>query len=291
MNTIEHVLSVQTEMGETPIWVPEEQAVYWVSIPEKNVYRLHPSTSEYRSFQLDMPVRALCRRASGGWLIVTNTGLAFWDPQTNTCSFITDPCAHDPDLQLNDGTVDRQGHLLVGSYNRKKTETPPGSLYRLDHDLSLHKLDTDLAISNGIGVSPDSTTLYVSEMFTNSIIAYDYDAIAGTVSNRRPFVRIPEDAGKPDGLVVDSEGFVWNAHWGGWRVSRYDPVGKLEREIKLPVEIVTCMGFGGSDLDELYITTAWFRLSEQQRKEQPFAGDLFRIKTDIKGLAEPKFLG
>jgi sugar lactone lactonase YvrE len=90
---------------------------------------------------------------------------------------------------------------------------------------------------------------------------------------------------------VDSEGFVWAAHWGGWRVTRYDPNGKLEREIQVPVELVTCIGFGGESLDELYITTAWYNLSDSQRKAQPLAGDLFRIKTDIKGIVEPKFSG
>jgi sugar lactone lactonase YvrE len=128
-------------------------------------------------------------------------------------------------------------------------------------------------------------------MFANKITAYDYEAETGDIRNRRVFVEIPKDAGMPDGLTVDSEGFVWAAHWGGWRVTRYDPSGKLDREIRVPAELVTCIGFGGEGLDELYITTAWYNFSEQQRKDQPQAGDLFRIKTDVKGIAEPGFLG
>jgi len=105
------------------------------------------------------------------------------------------------------------------------------------------------------------------------------------------FVEIPQAAGMPDGLTVDSQGFVWAAHWGGWRVTRYDPAGKLEREIRLPVELVTCIGFGGENLDELYITSAWYNLSESRREAQPLAGDLFRIKTDVRGIVEPGFAG
>ena len=141
-------------------------------------------------------------------------------------------------------------------------------------------------------MSLDGRTLYLTDMFHHQILAYDYD-----VSNREHqstiahLVAVPEEAGAPDGLIVDSEDFIWSAHWGGWRITRYDPAGKIEREIRLPVENVTCLGFGGADLDELYVTTAWSDLSKQERKRQPLAGDLFRIKPDIKGIPESEYLG
>jgi sugar lactone lactonase YvrE len=291
MNDVEHYLSVQNEMGETPIWIPEEELLYWVDIGSHMIFRIDVKTNQYESFKPDMPVRGLCRRSPHGWLVVTDTGLAFWDPSSNTCEFIVDPYADRQHLQFNDGAIDRQGRLLVGSYNSDQLDAPDGSLYRLDTDRTLHKLDENLVLSNGIALSPDGKTLYVSEMFANKITAYDYEIETGTAGNRRVFVAIPEDAGKPDGLTVDSQGFVWAAHWGGWRVTRYDPTGKLEREIRLPAELVTCIGFGGPNLDELYITTAWYKLSGRQRKDQPLAGDLFRIQTDITGIAEPLFDG
>ena len=291
MNNLEHYLSIQNEMGETPIWVPEEKLLYWVDIGSHMIFRIDVKTNEYESFKPDMPVRGLCRKSSGDWLIVTDAGLAFWDPSSNTCKFIIDPYENQPDLQFNDGAIDRQGRLVVGSYNSHQLDAPDGSLYRLDADLTLHRLDKNLVLSNGIALSPDGKTLYVSEMFAHKITAYDYEIESGIAGNRRVFVVIPEDAGKPDGLTVDSHGFVWAAHWGGWRVTRYDPAGKLEREIRVPTELVTCIGFGGQNLDELYITTAWYSLSDQQRKEQPLAGDLFRIQTDITGIVEPAFDG
>lgn len=291
MGRLEHYLPVQNELGETPIWVPEEKALYWVDIGSHTVYRVEPATAASVSFKPDMPVRGLCRRKTGGWLLITDAGLAFWDRQSKTCEFIADPFAGNPDIQFNDGMIDRQGRLIVGSFNSVRLDAPDGSLFRLDADRSLHELDKNLVLSNGIAVSPNGRTLYVSEMFANKITAYDYEPETGAASNRRVFVEIPKEAGMPDGLTVDSQGFVWAAHWGGWRVARYDPAGKLEREIRVPVELVTCIGFGGENLDELYITTAWYNLSDRQRKEQPLAGDLFRIKTDIKGIAEPGFAG
>jgi len=291
MNQVEHLISLQTEMGETPIWSSEEQALYCVDTVTHRIFRIDPDTQQFTSFQPTIPVRALCRRAASQWLVITDAGLAFWDQQANAAEFIVNPYANNPDVQFNDGMIDRQGRLIVGSFNHTKLEAPDGELYRFDPDRSLYKLDSHLVLSNGIGVSPDSKTLYVAEMFANKITAYDYDAKTGAVSNRRVFTSIPNENGKPDGVTVDREGFVWTAHWDGWRVTRYDPSGKLERTIMLPVKIATCIGFGGENMDELYITTAWYSLSEQERKEQPWAGDLFRIKTDVKGLVEPLFLG
>ena len=290
MSQVEHLLAVQNELGESPIWVPEERALYWVDWGNR-VCRLDPVTGEFRGFDVDVPITALGRRASGGWILVAQTGLSFWDPQTNECNFITEPDADNPHMCFNDGVGDRQGRFLVGTFNAEDVEAPDGSLYRLDVDGSIHKLDTGFATSNGLAVSPDGETFYLTDMRHSLIYAYDYDPATGAVSNRRIFVRVPEEAGLPDGLIVDSEGFVWSAHWGGWRVTRYDPAGKIEREIRLPVQNVTCFAFGGEALDELYITTAWYGFTGQERKDQPLAGDLFRVKTDVKGLVEPGFAG
>jgi len=291
MTEVEHYLSIQNELGETPIWIPEEKSLYWVDFIRNAIFRINTETKVHESFGPDMGVRGLCRRGPNGWLVITDAGLAFWDSTSNKCEFVVDPYQNQPNLALNDGAIDRQGRLVVGSFNSARPDAPDGSLYRLDPDRSLHKLDDNIALSNGIALSPDGKTLYASEMSAYRINAYDYDVQSGKVANRRVFVALPEDGSKPDGLTVDSQGFLWAAHWGGWRVARYDPAGNLEREIRLPVELVTCMGFGGENLDELYITTAWYELSDRQRRDQPLAGDLFRVQTDIKGITEPVFGG
>ena len=291
MSEIERVAAVQDEVGETPIWIPEEQALYWIDVEGKRVHRLDPATRQVQTFAVDFPITALARRASGGWITAAKTGLYFWDHRTNRSQFIVDPEAANPDVRFNDGAIDRQGRFLIGTLNQKDLNAPDGSLYRLDPDGSIRKLDTGLAVANGIGLSPDGRTLYVTDMFHSRILAYDYDAGRGTVSRRRIFASVPADTGLPDGLIVDSAGFVWSAHWGGSRITRYDPDGKIERQVKMPVANPTCMALGGRNLDELYVTTAWFMLTGEERKAQPMAGDLFRIKTDVTGLAEPAFAG
>jgi len=291
MSDVEHIIASQDEVGETPIWVPQEQALYWIDLEGSAVHRYDPATGETEDWGLDVPVTALARRASGGWVLATKTGLAYWDHRTNDSEFIVDPTAETPDVRLNDSAVDRQGRLLVGSANVVQFDAPDGVLYRLDADRTLHQIDEGYAVANGIAFSPDGATVYVTDMFHSRILAMDYDTQAGTVSNRRTFADVPAETGLPDGLIVDAAGFLWSAHWGGSRVTRYDPDGTIERRVSLPAANVTCMGFGGSDLTDLYITTAWFFLSDDERKAQPQAGDLFRLRTDVQGLVEPEFLG
>lgn len=292
MNELERILPSQNQLGETPIWSPEENALYWVDWGEGPIYRFEPEKGEFKTFPVNLPVTALARRAGGGWVIVAQNGLYAWDPATSEFTPLAGPPEPGrPEICYNDAAVDRQGRLLVGTVNMQDPFSPDGSLYCLDRDGSLRQLDTGYATANGIGLSPDGRTVYVADQRHRQIIALDYDKAVGTVSSRRIFARIPDDEGMPDGLIVDEEGFVWNGHWDGWRLTRYDPDGQIERQIRFPVQHIISFAFGGMDLDELFVTTAWWGFSEEERKKQPWAGDLFRVQTGIKGLVEPAFAG
>ncbi len=292
MSEVEHVLAVKNKLGEGPVWSSKEQVLYWVDIESNCFYRMYPATGKYEVFDVGLPVGVLALRASDGLVMATKKGFAFWDQQKGL-RFITDPEADKPHTRFNDGSVDGQGRFWAGTMcgMPEMCEAPEGSLYRLDADGSIHIMETGLKISNGIGWSPDNKLMYLTDSPEYMIYAYDFDPATGAIENRRPLIHTPDENGIPDGLSVDSEGFIWSARWGGWKVTRYDSTGKVEREIQLPVECPTSCTFGGERLDELYITSAWTALSEEQKKQQPYAGDLFRVKTDIKGLERPKFVG
>jgi len=291
MNDVERVLTVANQLGEGPIWHPDEGAMYWIDIDERKIFRFYPSTEKLESFDVETRVTALAMRASGGFVTATDKGLAYWDTQTQQLSFIADPEADNPSARFNDGAVDRQGRFWAGSMNEVDFVTPDGSLYRLDPDGSIHTMEVEIPLSNGIGWSPDDKTMYFTDSTRQVIWAYDYDPATGTISNRRPFVQVSREGVLPDGLTVDSEGYVWSAQWGAGNVTRYDPTGNVDRVIRLPAQQITCPAFGGENLDELYITSAWTGLSQGERVKQPLAGALFRIKVGVKGLAEPKFAG
>jgi sugar lactone lactonase YvrE len=291
MSEVEHLLAVQCQAGESPHWDADSGLLYWADIVDPHLYRFDPATGDLKAAAIDVPVTGLGLRHSGGLVLASKTGFYLLDADWRTHRCVADPEADKPNVRFNDGLVDRQGRYWAGSLNETDFDAPDGSLYRLDPDGSVHLMDSGLKVCNGMGWSPDSRTMYLVDSGAYTIYAYDFDPEAGSVSRRRVLAAVPGDAGMPDGLTVDGEGCVWVGYWGGWRITRFDPAGQVVREIKLPVANVTSAVFGGPDLDELYITTAWFLLSEEDRKAQPGAGDLFRIKPGVRGLAEAKFRG
>jgi len=291
MSEVEQVMEVKNLAGEGPIWNHDEKALYLVDVPNHNICRYYPANNRYETFDIGLPVSAMGFRASGGLIIATRDGLAFWDFYSRTPDFVADHAILKTNAPFNDGAVDRQGRFWAGTWGGGEHSEPNNKLYRLDTDGLIHIMEKGITISNGIGWSPDSKTMYYTDSPPHVIYAYDFDPITGNIENRRIFVTTPENEGEPDGLAIDSEGFVWSARWDGWKISRFDPNGKLEREIQLPVQRPTSCAFGGRELDELYITSALLGLSENQKKTQPYAGNLLRIRTNVKGLVEPKFLG
>jgi sugar lactone lactonase YvrE len=283
----EHLLSIKNQLGEGPLWHPDEQALYWVDIAAHCIFRMEPGSGQYERFGIGQPVGCLGFRDSGGLILATKNGFAFWTHGAETTEFIADPEADRPDTRFNDGAVDPQGRFWAGTV----ADEPTCGLYRLDPDLSVHKMETGITTSNGIGWSLDHKTMYFTDSGVRTIYAYDFDPATGAIENRRRFIYTPDEPGVPDGLTVDGEGCIWSARWDGWKVTRYDPTGVVEREIPLPVQRPTSCTFGGAGLDQLYITSASVDLSQQDLKEQPLAGDLFVLQADVRGLAEPKFLG
>lgn len=292
MFEIETVVNTQSELGESPRWDTDEQALYWLDIwNSPAVFRYHPTMKALTRWDPGLSVTGQARRAGGGFVFATRTGLYFWDERTGQSQFIHDPEADNRPVRFNDGSADRLGRFWAGSTYADDQFRPEGSLYRLDVDRGVHKLASGLACSNGLGWSPDNKTMYVTAQFAYELLAFDFDLTTGEIANRRCFAKVPEADGLPDGLTVDAEGCVWSAQWGGWRLTRYDPAGKIERVVKLPVPNPTSCVFGGPDLKDLYVTSAWLLMSDAERQAAPGSGDLFVIHTDIQGLAEPKFAG
>jgi sugar lactone lactonase YvrE len=287
----EHFLATQNRLGEGAVWNDEEQALYWVDIESNTFHRWDYQTNEQKTFDTGLMVGCIRFRAKGGLIMATQNGFAFWDFQANRLVPGPDPVKN-PAMRFNDGNVDSEGRFWAGSmYFDNEVDKREGSLYRLDPDGSVHIMATHQAIPNGLGWSPDLKTLYHADTPRKVIYAYDYDAATGHIENRRKFIYTPDDEGMPDGLTVDSEGFIWSCRWEGWKVTRYDPDGKVDREVHVNAAHVTSCAFGGPDLDELFITTAWVGLTDDQRRQQPQAGDIFRLKAGVKGQSTHKFAG
>lgn len=159
-----------------------------------------------------------------------------------------------------------------------------GNLYRVDHDLTITKLVSDIGISNSLCFSPDGKTLYYADSPRNMIWQYDYDTTTGTPTNQRNYVSYP--AGVPDGSTADAEGYLWNARYDGSCIIRFDPEGKPNIQVNLPTSQITCCTFGGKNLDTLFITTRSNQLANEEH-----CGGLFVVKLPLTGNPDVRFGG
>lgn len=291
MNELEHLINVQNELGEGPAWNAQRQALYWVDIKQSRLYRYFCATRAVDCIKLVQPIMAYGFCADGRLITVCASGFAFWDEQTGSFEFINHPEADKPATRFNDGAVDPAGRFWAGTMNESDVSSPSNTLYRLDTDLSVHKVLDAVTLANGLGWSPDYSIMYFTDTGRRQIWKYNYDIATGSVHHPQVFVELPESEGFPDGMTVDAEGCVWSAIWDGGKVIRFSPTGERLLEVEIPAKRVTSCAFGGEKYDELFITTANFGLSEKDRQQQPYAGDVFRLKTDTVGMAEPQFTG
>lgn len=277
-------------IGESPVWSQAEQALYWVDVEGKAAFRQGWADATPQRWPLPEPT-GCCGLRQGGLVLGMRTGFAMLDTATGAVTPIHDPEADKPDNRFNDGKVDRRGRFFAGTKNIANTPDPTGAVYRLDPDHRVTRVDEGIACVNGIAWSPDDRTMYACDTWRRLLFAYDYHPAEGCPSNRRLFTAMPEADGYPDGLTVDAEGFVWNAHYNGWRITRYAPNGRVDRVVRLPVRHVTSLVFGGPALDTLLVTSASLRLTPEDRASQPLAGHVLAFQPGVKGMAEPVFGG
>ena len=277
-------------LGEGPLWVARENAVYWVDIVSKKLHRHGLTDDVRRTWTFETEVTSLAERQQGGFVGTVRDGFAFIDLETNTVEPVAFPEADILENRFNDGKVDGKGRYWAGSMDDGK-KLASGSLYRLDSDLSLHKMDDNYMIPNGPTFSLDGKTLYHTDTAKRIIYAFDFSE-DGAISNQRAFVKLEaEEEGYPDGMTVDSENCVWLCHFGGSRITRYSPEGEILQVIPMPVPNITSCTFAGSDLDTLYITTARHLLSDEDVRKYPLSGSLFSCKPGVTGLPTPLFAG
>jgi sugar lactone lactonase YvrE len=284
------VLDVSAVLGEGPVWDPLERRLYWTDIKGRAIHRFDPATGDDTRWPVTEPVGSLAVRARGGLVVAMRSGFHFFDPATGGTTPIVHPEPERLENRFNDGKTDRQGRFWAGSMHDPETE-PTGSLYRLDADLSCHRLVEGLVCSNALCWSPDGRTMYHADTARRTVWAWDFEPDEGAIANRRTFLEVPAADGAPDGATVDAEGFVWLAHWGGWRLTRLDPAGRVERVVRLPVQQPTCPAFGGPDLDVLYVTSASITLTAEARARQPWAGGILALNPGVRGLPEARFRG
>ncbi|AKA81577.1 gluconolactonase [Pseudomonas synxantha] len=287
----ELIVDVRNAVGECPVWVPEENALYWVDIPNGSLQRWDAATGYLSAWKAPQMLACIARTQAGNWVAGMETG--FFELTThNDGSLDTTLLAgveHPrPDMRLNDGRCDRQGRFWAGSMVLDMgLNAAEGILYRYASGRAPHAQLDGFITLNGLAFSPDGRTMYASDSHpqVQQVWAFDYDTNTGTPSNRRLFIDMNHFPGRPDGAAVDADGCYWICANDAGLIHRFTPEGRLDRSLSVPVKKPTMCAFGGSRLDTLYVTSI-----RDDASEQSLSGGVFALNPGVKGLAEPHFI-
>ncbi len=281
------LLQVGNTLGECPLWHPLENALYWLDIDAGLLQRYRPGQMTLEVFDLGKRAGSFGFRKEGGLVLATESGFAFWSEQDGTSEDFDRIYPNTGQLMMNDGRVDSLGRFWAGS----KGPAGSASLFCLESDRTFTRVLDRLTISNGIDWSPDGKYCYLTDSGEQAIYRFDFregqlrekEVFFSTIGTHQP--------GTPDGLCVDAAGNIWSAIWDGSKVIQLSREAEILQEIHLPVSRPTSLTFGGSDLHDLYISSASVELTPDQLSNQSQAGDIFCCRVDIPGRPPNFFAG
>lgn len=289
---LEVVVDAQAVLGEGPSWDAATGTLLWVDIMAKALHIYNPDTGEDQSIPVGAYVGAAVPSVRGDVILALEKGFARVDRETGVVTQMVDVDERVRDNRFNDGKCDPAGRFWAGTMNTAERAPYRGTLYCLTTDYQCTPMIAPVTTSNGLTWSPDGKTMYYIDTPTNRVVAYDYNQATAHISRPRIVVEIPAGHGGPDGMTSDEEGMLWIAHWDGFEVSRWNPeTGEQIGSIMVPVQRPTSCCFGGPDLTDLYITSASVGLSPGALAAQRHAGNVFRVRTGIKGAPTYAFGG
>jgi sugar lactone lactonase YvrE len=293
----EVIADVRNATGESPVWSSQEQALYWVNIPARQLWRWEAATCEVRHWLAPQMIGCIAADARGGWIAGLESGifhlqlpLAAQDTHLRVEQQV--PFMHSYEgMRANDGRCDRQGRFIVSTMLLAMPATPrAGAFYRYDGTGPAHPIVDDLCVPNGLAFSPDGKTMYQTDTHPTrrTIWAWDYDTDTGTPHSRRVFMDMHTKPGRPDGAAMDVDGGYWVCGNDAGLVHRFTPDGRLDRSLPVPCKKPSMCTFGGPNLDTLFVTS--IRPGNIDLSDQPLAGGVFALRPGTCGVPEPQYL-
>jgi sugar lactone lactonase YvrE len=279
------IWQLEAELGEGPVWVERDQALWFVDIKKQQVHRYDPASGAKKSWNSPEPIGFILPSDGGGFVAGLQSGLYKFDDSSGRFDLVVEVEKDLPNNRLNDGVVDPAGRLWFGTMDNSE-RAKSGAFYCFEQGrLTRTQLD-GIAITNGPAVSPDGTLLYYVDTLKGTIDVADIHR-DGTLDNPRAFVRIDPKDGHPDGPTIDSNGDLWISLYAGWEARRYSPAGELVERVRFPVANITKLAFGGEGLRTAFATTARQQLSPEVIAKQPLIGSLFEFRVTVPGVPCP----
>jgi len=298
MNKLEVAVRQESIIGEGPCWDDRSETLYWIDILGKKIYSLSSDTYKVKMYDTNQFIGFLALRERSGLICALQDGIYAFNPLDGLMTgLLPRPDGVYENNRFNDGKCDPAGRLFAGTMSNSGNSgeaggNKAGTLYQIDKNWQVKEVVRNVTISNGLAWSPDHKKFYYIDSPTREISVFNYKSETGEVTNRQVAIDFRSESGIPDGMTIDEEGRLWIAHWGGWKVSCWNPVnGRKLMEIDVPCRNVSCCTFGGRKMDTLYITTARESLNLAEIKSQPESGSLFVICPGTKGMHSYRFGG
>ncbi|WP_372014870.1 SMP-30/gluconolactonase/LRE family protein [Pseudoxanthomonas sp. 10H] len=278
--------SSRCDHGEGVLWCERRQALLWVDIDGAGLWLHSPASGATRRWSLPDRAGCLGLATSGELLVVLASSIhradldaaLAGDDDALPLAHLADVEPHEPRTRSNDGRADRDGNFVFGTMDESADKSAIGTFYQYSAAHGLRRLPLPgAAIPNSICFSPDGRTLYWCDSMQATIQCCDYDAAAARVGPSRVFATVDLEGASADGSAIDAEGCLWNAQWGGARVVRYAPDGRVDRIVPVPVPQPSCCAIGGPALDTLYVITSPQGLDAAARTRWPESGSLFEL--------------
>jgi sugar lactone lactonase YvrE len=286
--TSDAVTEARAEHAEGPCWDPRTGQLLWV---DQFAGLIHLADYEPGPGRLRLARTYLAGSAvgavvpvsepGGGWMVACEAGFAHLTGNGALRMLARPEAANSGRVRMNDGKCDPAGRFWAGSMAWDKG-AGMGSLYRLDTDLSAHRVRSRVTISNGLAWSADGRHLFYIDTPTRQVERFEVGR-NGVLHGGVPVVVFPEDMGQPDGMCIDEEGCLWVALWGGSAVCRCSPDGEILARVDVDAPLVSSCCFGGPDRATLFITTSQEDMPPQWRARHPQSGHVFRADVGTRG--------
>lgn len=272
--------------AEGPVWDEDTQTLYFIDVEAGHIFSYKDPVLRKISVGEKIGTMALCKN-SRRYIVAAWSGIYLLDPVTGEKTRLCDPENDLPENRFNDGKADPFGRFLAGTLSMVPYTEPRAALYSLSKGTKVRKLIPNVGLANGLTWNADGTEFFFIDTDRRTISGFDYDKATGNIANGKMIIKVPDDMGAPDGMTIDSQGYLWVALWGGGAVTRWDPeTGELIGRIEVAAKNVSSCCFGGEDMDTLFITTA---SQDTDLQKYPLAGNVFIAHPGVKGSRTYKY--
>ena len=281
------IWKIKCTLGEGTLWVKEHNSIYFVDIKKKKILSLNIKNKKKKIYKVNKEIGFIAHIKNHTFILGLQGELRIQNLKSKK---ILKSIPVETNLKLNrinDGKTDPAGNLWFGTMDNLERKIEKGSLYKLDKNLVLKKIDKNYRITNGPAFI-DQSNFYHTDSPKKTIYKIKINK-KNKIISKKIFKKFAPEDGSPDGMTLDKNKNLWVAHFHGACISVFNNKAKLIHKINFPAKNITNCAFGGKNNKELFISTATKGMSKADIQKFSYSGYLFSVKTNCKGILQKKF--